>query len=228
MGKGRFDDAHIVGVIGDVKQGKVTDPTKPEVYFCLAQIEPGTPLYGIATAFIQVAIRGAVPADTLRAQFDKVLHDVAPDATTTDVKTIHEAVEDSFGSQKLIAQLLESFAGLALMIATVGLYGLLSFAVAQRTREIGLRIALGAPVGNILKLVMGRASLLVGVGLAIGGALAWFAAKLASSYIYGVKAHDGLTFIAVVLVLAAASFFAAWLPARRAASVDPILALRSE
>lgn len=228
MGNGRFDDAHIVGVIGDVKQGKVTDPTKPEVYFCLAQIEPGTPLYGIATAFIQVAIRGAVPADTLRAQFDKVLHDVAPDATTTDVKTIHEAVEDSFGSQKLIAQLLESFAGLALMIATVGLYGLLSFAVAQRTREIGLRIALGAPVGNILKLVMGRASLLVGVGLAIGGALAWFAAKLASSYIYGVKAHDGLTFIAVVLVLAAASFFAAWLPARRAASVDPILALRSE
>jgi len=228
IGKKRFAEAHIVGVIGDVKQTDVTKTTKPEIYFCLAQMEPGTPLYGIATAFIQVAIRGAVPADTLRAQFDKVLHEVAPDATTTDVKTIHEAVEDSFGSQTLIAHLLEGFAGLALMIATVGLYGLLSFAVAQRTREIGLRIALGAPQANILNLVLRRALLLVCVGLSIGGGLAWFATKLASSYIYGVKAHDGLTFLAVVLVLAAASFFAAWLPARRAASVDPILALRSE
>ena len=228
MGKGKWADARIVGVIGDVKQFKVTEATKPEMYFCLAQIEPGTPLYGIATGFIEVAIRSAVPADTLRAQFDRALHEVAPDAITTDVKTIHEAVEDSFGSQTLIAHLLESFAGLALMIASVGLYGLLSFAVAQRTREIGLRIALGAPQGNILSLILRRALLLVAVGLTIGGALAWFAVKFASSYIYGVEAHDGLTFTAVAVVLAAAAFVAAWLPARRAASVDPILALRSE
>jgi len=229
MGKtGRFAEMRIVGVIGDVKQRDVTKTTKPEIYFCLAQMEPGTPLYGIAKAFMQVAIRAAVPADTLRAQFDKALHEVAPDATTTDVKTIHEAVEDSFGSQTLIAHLLESFAGLALMIASVGLYGLLSFAVAQRTREIGLRIALGAPQANILNLVFRRAFLLVGIGLTIGGTMAWFAVKFASSYIYGVQAHDGLTFTAVVLVLAATSVVAAWLPARRAASVDPILALRSE
>ena len=110
MGKGRFEDAHIVGVIGDVKQTDVTKDTKPELYFDLAQIAPGTPLYNIATAFIQVAIRGAVPADALRAQFDKALHEVAPDATTTDVKTIHEAVEDSFGSQTLTSYLLEGFA----------------------------------------------------------------------------------------------------------------------
>jgi len=229
MGKtGRFHDARIVGVIGDTKQTNVTDATKPEIYFCLAQIEPGTPLYGIAIAFMQVAIRAAIPADTLRAQFDKVLHEVAPDATTTEVKTIHEAVEDSFGSQKLIAHLLEGFAALALMIASVGLYGLLSFAVAQRTKEIGLRIALGAPQANILNLILRRAFVLVLVGLSIGAAMAWFAARLASGYIYGVQAHDALTFTAVVIVLAATSFLAAWLPARRAAAVDPILALRSE
>jgi len=228
MGKGRFAEMRIVGVIGDVKQAKVTDGTTPEIYFCLAQTEPGTPLYGIASAFMQVAIRAAIPADALRAQFDKALHEVDPDATTTDVKTIHEAVEDSFGSQTLIAHLLESFAGLALMIASVGLYGLLSFAVAQRTREIGLRIALGAPQGNILALVLRRALLLVGIGLATGGVLAWFAVKLTSGYIYGVHAHDALTFTAVVVVLAAASFLAAWLPARRAAAVDPIIALRTE
>jgi ABC-type antimicrobial peptide transport system permease subunit len=198
------------------------------MYFCLAQTDPGTPLYGIASAFIQVAIRGRIQADLLRTQFDRVLHEVAPDATTTDVKTIHEAVEDSFGSQTLIAHLLESFAGLALMIASVGLYGLLSFAVAQRTREIGLRIALGAPQANILSLILRRALLLVVIGLSIGGVLAWFAVRFTSGYIYGVEAHDAATFTAVVVVLAAASFLAAWLPARRASAVDPILALRSE
>jgi predicted permease len=228
MGKGRLNDAHIVGVIGDVKQGSLTVKTVPEVYFCLTQVGPGTPLYGIATAFIEVAIRGNVQADSLRKQFDKVLHEVAPDATTTEVKTIQEAVEDSFGSQLLIARLLETFAGLALMIASVGLYGLLSFTVAQRTREIGLRIALGAPQANILGLILRRAMLMVAAGIAIGAALAWFAGKLAASYVWGVSVHDGVTFAAVAAVLAVASFFAAWLPARRAAAVDPILALRSE
>jgi putative ABC transport system permease protein len=228
MGEGRLAEGHIVGVIGDVKQTDVKKATTPEMYYCLAQMEPGTPLYGIATAFIQVAIRGRVPADALRAQFDKALHEVAPDATTTGVKTIHEAVEDSFGSETLTAYLLEGFAALALLIASVGLYGLLSFAVAQRTREIGLRLALGAQQGNILRLVMSRALLLVGFGLAGGTVMAWFAVSMARSYIYGVEAHDGLTFAAVVVVLASASFFAAWMPARHAASIEPMQALRTE
>ncbi len=228
LGKGRFGDARIVGVIGDVKQASLIRATEPEVYYCLAQIEPGTPLYGIAGAFIQVAIRAAVPADTLRAQFDHALHEVAPDATTTGVKTIHEAVEDSFGSQTLTAYLLAGFAALALMIASVGLYGLLSFAVAQRTREIGLRIALGAPLKRIFALVLARALVLVCIGLATGATLSWFAVKLAQGYIFGVQVHDVITFTAVIVILAAASFLAAWLPARRAAAVDPIRALRSE
>jgi predicted permease len=226
--KGRFADIRIVGVIGDVKQTRLDEPTRPEIYFCLAQIEPGTPLYGIATAFIQVAIRARIPADMLRAQFDKALHEIAPEAATTGVKTIHEAVEDSFGSQTLIARLLETFAVLALVIASVGLYGLLSFGVAQRTREIGVRLALGASQHSILRLVLSRALILVCIGLAAGATLAWFAATLARGYIFGVQAHDGLTFAAVIFLLAASAFVAAWLPARRAAAVDPILALRSE
>lgn len=228
MGKGRFAGVHIIGVIADVKQEDVTKPTRPEVYFCLAQVEPGGALYGIATAFIEVAIHGNVPADALRVRFDKVLHEVAPDATTTDVKTIHEAVEDSFGNETMISYLLEGFAGLALLIASVGLYGLLSFAVAQRTREIGLRLALGAQRGNILNLVLRRALLLVAVGLVCGGAMAWFSVKLTQSYLYGVAAHDGMTFGLVALVLGAASFLAAWLPARHAATIEPMQALRSE
>jgi len=114
------------------------------------------------------------------------------------------------------------------MIASVGLYGLLSFTVAQRTREIGVRLALGAPRENILALILRRALILVAVGLMLGAAMAWFAVSLTRTYLYGVQAHDALTFTAVIAVLALAAFVAAWLPARRAAAVDPILALRSE
>jgi ABC-type antimicrobial peptide transport system permease subunit len=128
----------------------------------------------------------------------------------------------------LTSYLLEGFAGLALLIASVGLYGLLSFAVAQRTREIGLRLALGAQKTNILNLVLRRALLVVSAGLVCGLAMAWFAVSLARGYIFGVEAHDGLTFGAVVAVLAAASSLAAWMPARHAASIEPIVALRSE
>ena len=166
---------------------------------------------------------------SLRAQFDKALHEVAPDATTTDVKTIHEAVEDSFGSQTLIAHLLESFAGLALLIASVGLYGLLSFAVAQRTREIGLRIALGAPQANISRLDSCAARFFWSLSAWLSAAF-WpglpsrFAAQL---HLWSPGArwphlHRGRS------CSCRASLLAAWLPARRAAAVDPILALRSE
>jgi predicted permease len=225
---GRFSDMRIVGVIGDVKQGDVTRATEPEIYFAMAQTEPGTPLYGVLKAFMQVGIRATIPSQSLRAQMEKSLASVDPEATTTDVKTIHEAVEDSFGQTTLVGNLLGGFSGLALVIAAIGLYGLLAFLVAQRTRELGIRLALGAPRGNIFSLVLRRAVVLVVIGVALGGIASWFTAKLTESYLFGVKAHDGMTFAAVLVLLTATGLLASYLPAQRAASVDPMRALRSE
>jgi predicted permease len=226
--QGRFSAMRIVGVIGDVKQGNVTRETTPEIYFALDQMQPGSPLYGVVTAFMQVGIRATVPAQALRAQVEKALASVDPEATTTGVKTIHEAVEDSFGNTTLVGNLLAGFAGLALMIAAIGLYGLLAFLVAQRTRELGIRLALGAPRGNIFSLVLTRAVVLVALGIGLGCVASWFAARVAESYLYGVRAHDAATFACVLTVLTAAGLFAAYLPARRAAGVDPMQALRTE
>ena len=228
IGDGAFKNIRVIGVIADMKQHNVIDSTYPELYLSLQQTGPGRPLYGIARAFIMVAIRGSLPADMLRVQFDQAVHQVAPEATTTDVKTMSEAVEDSIASQSLIAHLLESFAGVALSIAVVGLYGLLSFTVAQRVREIGIRIALGAHKTNILMLVFRRAMALIVTGLTIGGVLAWFAVGLAKGYIYGIQVHDVLTFVATLSLLLACSIFTTWLPAHRAASVDPVHTLRME
>jgi predicted permease len=228
LGKGRFNTMHIVGMIGDVKQGSVSSPTSPEIYLCMNQVTPGTPFYGIVTAFMEVAIRSAVPADSLRAQFEKALSDVAPDATTTDVKTIRQAVEDSFGSTTLTEDLLEVFAGLALLIASVGLYGLLAFTVAQRTQELGVRLALGASRGNVMGLVLSRAVVLIATGLGVGCIAAWFAVRVTQSYLFGVKVHDVSTFAVVLLVLGISGLLAAYLPARRASKIDPMQALRAE
>jgi len=177
---------------------------------------------------MEVAIRSAVPADSLRAQFEKALSDVAPDATTTDVKTIRQAVEDSFGSTTLTEDLLEVFAGLALLIASVGLYGLLAFTVAQRTQELGVRLALGASRGNVMGLVLSRAVVLIATGLGVGCIAAWFAVRVTQSYLFGVKVHDVSTFAVVLLVLGISGLLAAYLPARRASKIDPMQALRAE
>jgi len=228
MGKGPLAAMRIVGVIGDVKQGNVTKSTRPEVYMCLAQINPGDGFYGIVTAFMQVGIRARIPAQLLRKQFESTLDQIDPDAQTINVKTIHEAVEDSFGSQTLMAHLLEGFSGMALLIAMVGLYGTVAFSVAQRTREFGVRLALGAPQQSITQLILRRAMWPVVAGLLAGDVVLWFATRLIRSYLFGVAPHDAVTVVVASLTLLVTGMVAALIPARRAASIDPMQALRTE
>jgi ABC-type antimicrobial peptide transport system permease subunit len=139
-----------------------------------------------------------------------------------------QIVEDSYGSQMLATRLLEIFAGSALLLCVAGLYGLLAYVVSQRTREMGVRFALGAARGDVMWLVMRQAGILVVSGIVIGLALAWSSDKLVRTYIFGVSPHDGWTLAAVAITLIVAGAAAAYLPALRAAGVDPVEALRAE
>lgn len=227
-GQGKYGTMRIIGVIGDVKQGSLDHSTKPEVYLCLAQITPDHPFYQLITAFMQIGIRAHIPAQLLRKQFESAVDHIDPDSQTMNVKTVHEAVEDSIGTQTLTAHLLEGFSSMALLIALVGLYGTVAFSVAQRTREFGVRLALGAPQESIRQLVVQKAMWPVLTGLIAGDIILWFATKLIRSYLFGISPHDAATIAIASCTLVATGFIAALIPARRAASMDPMQALRTE
>jgi ABC-type antimicrobial peptide transport system permease subunit len=129
---------------------------------------------------------------------------------------------------RLAGTLFGVFGLVGLLLAAVGLYGVMSYSVSRRTREIGIRLALGAQMGEVQGLIVRQGMLLTLIAVAVGLAAAWAVAKLSASILYGVRPHDAATFIAVPLFLAAVAFLACWIPSRRAASVDPLTALRHE
>jgi ABC-type antimicrobial peptide transport system permease subunit len=144
------------------------------------------------------------------------------------IKAMDQIVEDSYASQRLAAHLLEIFGGSALLLCMTGLYGLLAYVVTQRTREMGVRIALGARRGNLVWLVMRQASLMLLAGLAGGTGLALASGRLVRSFLYGVNIRDGWTLTGSAALLIASGLIAAYLPARRASRVSPMEALRAE
>ena len=149
-------------------------------------------------------------------------------AVLTDVATVEQLVSDSLASRRLNMLLLAIFAGLALLLAGVGIYGVMGYAVNQRSHEIGIRIALGASPGSILRMVLGKAVLLGGLGVLIGSAVALGLTRLIASMLYSVRASDPLTFIAVALLLFAVAVGASYAPAQRGARVSPLTPLRAE
>jgi ABC-type antimicrobial peptide transport system permease subunit len=143
-------------------------------------------------------------------------------------ETMEEHVRRAFVLPRVAAMLFGVFGGIGLILAAVGIYGVMSFAVSRRTREIGIRMAMGAQPGAVKRLVMRQGMTLTVVAVALGWPAAWMLAKLASSFLYGTAVHDAITFATVPVVLACVALIACWLPARRAASIDPIDALRTE
>jgi putative ABC transport system permease protein len=213
----------IVGVVGDVKGMQLGQPAPPTVYVPLPQLRDGL-MHSCAWV---VRTSGRPPRDfatTLR----EILTQVGPDQYLESVSPMSQVVSRSLARPSFTALLMAAFAGLALALTAVGLYGLISYFVTQRTHEIGIRLALGAQRRQVLALVLrqGMTLALAGLGLGLLGALAF--RRVLSSLLYQVKATDPATYVAVGLLLAAVALFACYVPARRAAKADPMLALRYE
>ena len=218
----------IVGVIGDQADTTVGGDVKPFMLIPMQQI-PTTSLFYQAllktvVSFV-VKMRVNIPVET---EMRAVFHRDAPGFALDNFQTMQQAVEQNTFGQRLGLYLVSSFAGLAVAMVIAGLYGVLSQLVSYRRREIGLRMALGATRGSVAQLVLRQGGMLVGVGLAAGLAMAFAAGRLVKSFLYQVQPLDAWTYCAVALALAIVGLAAALLPARRAASIEPMQALRTE
>ena len=222
----------IVGMVGHVKQWALSDSStdiRSQIYFPLYQ----DPDQWVALNYPNMTIVVRTPLDvaSVMPAIKSTVYGAGSDQQVYDVHAMQEIVSDSMSSQRFPMILLGTFAGLALLLASVGIYGVISYSVAQRAHEIGIRIALGAEKRTILRLVLGQGLRLVLAGLAIGALAALILTRLLSSFshlLYGVGANDPVTFFAVALVLTGVAILACYVPARRAMHVDPIVALRYE
>jgi putative ABC transport system permease protein len=210
----------IIGVVGNVKHLSLKNDDSPEMYLPRTQIP-----MDITSIVVRANVSNpAGLTNALRKELD------ALDGTIPlrSVRVFDEYISRSLARPRFNALLLSIFAGTALLLTAIGIYGVMAYSVAQRTSEIGIRIALGAGKSSIFRLVVGQAMTLVGISLIVGLAGAFAATRLLSSLLFGVGASDPVTFVAIVLLVSAVAFIAAWLPARRATRVDPIIALRAE
>jgi putative ABC transport system permease protein len=213
-------DMEIVGVVGDSKWDTPGSAIVPFLYEPYAQ----DPLLGQLCFYVRAERDPVALAASLRGVMDRL----DPDLPVNDVRTLMEQVNNSMFNYRLVADLSVSLALLAVLLAMLGLYGVLAYVAARRTREIGIRIALGGRPKDILWLVVGQGTGLTAIGGAIGIAAALIATQWLASLLYGVAPRDPLTFVGVGLVLVIVSAGASWIPARRAMRVDPMVALRYE
>jgi predicted permease len=221
--------ATIVGVIDDVHQDDVAGASQPEFYVCMAQVMEGNPLYrALLGRYMQLAVRTEIAPGAMIAELRREIAQTNSQLAIGDFTTMEEAVEDSLGAQRLAAEVVGVFGGLALLITVVGLYGLLSYLVEQRTHEIGIRMALGADRGAVVGMVMRQTLMLLGAGLVMGVGLAMWSNRLLHGFLYGVSASDPWTMGVAPLGLVLCGLTAAVIPARRAAGVNPVEALRAE
>lgn len=212
----------IVGVVGNVKSRRLDVEDRPEYYIPDTQLNFGS---------MAVCLRTGVDPHNLTSAIRNTVASMDPDLPLYDIKTMDEYLAASLTTPRFQAMLLEGFAGLALVLTAIGLYGVISYAVAQRTHEIGVRITLGASRSNVVGMVLKSGLQLTAIGLAGGVVLSLLAGRFIASLnsmLFGVKPTDALTFAAVILIVAAVSLLACYIPAWRASKVDPIIALRYE
>ena len=211
----------IIGVVADVHERGYELAMKPGVYVPITVLDfdwiPDT-----------LVIRTKGDPTALAPAVRRIVASVDPEQPVSALRTMDEIVDLNVADRQQQMTLLGAFAALALVLASIGLYGVLSYAVTQRSREIGLRMALGASASSVIRMIVGRGLALTGIGLAIGLVTAWAATRAMKNLLYGVAATDPLTFGAVAALLGVIALIACWAPARRASRVDPIVVLREE
>ena len=215
----RASDVEIVGVVKDAKYASVRDEAPPTMYVSYRQ-------FPRPAAFIEVRTAGSPAA--LIGSIRQAFREVDANLPIAEIKTQSENIERLLQRERVFAQAYALFGGIALLLAAVGLFGLMSYNVGRRTPEMGIRMALGAQRFDVVRLVMRESLLLVAIGLALGGAIAFVSVRLVKALLFSVPPHDVATFGLAVAVMVAVSAAAAYLPARRASRVDPIVALRYE
>jgi len=213
----------VVGVIGNVRISNLEEAAPPQIY---EPFQGGSAAYGDSSDYI--AVRSVLPAKQVAATVRTTLRTIDPNLALTDIHTMGELVSAATARRRFQTTLLTVFAAMALLLALVGFYGLLAYSVKQRTSEIGLRIALGASKANVLVMILRQALQLVLVGLLLGLAGAMAVTRILASSLYGVRAIDPVTFLAVPVLLLLVTLAASFIPGWRAANVDPAISLRYE
>ncbi len=212
-------DAEVIGIVGDVRERPDSAPG-PVTYVPSAQLPSGWQMI----AFVRTMRDPASIGNELR----RAVHEVAPQQPVEDMQTMGQRERTVTAQNRFRTMLLTAFALAALLLAAIGIYGVLAFAVTERTREMGIRIALGAEGGSVQRLVIGEGLAVVGVGVVIGLGGAFAAARVLRTFLYDLTPNDPVTYAAIVVVLGVTAVVASWVPARRAARVDPVIALRAE
>ena len=217
----------IVGVVGDVRAGSIAQDPGPMMYLPLAQMPDEWNAFLMATGPMRWVVRTNVVSGTTFAQIEDAVRE-ATGVPVTNVQNMDDIVSVSTSRQRLNMLLMTIFGGCALMLAAIGIYGLMAYSVQHRTQEIGIRLALGAQPSRVRWSVVGQGMTLVGIGIAVGVVAAFFLATFLAAVLYGVQARDVAVFVGVPTVLAATGFAAVWIAARRASHIDPLQALRYE
>ena len=222
--------AEIVGIVGHVKQWGLDSDAKSKIqaqcYFPLSQL-PDSVMPLLAHG-LEGVLKTAQPTTAVMKSVDQAIHQVNGDLVVYGTQTMSDVIADSLAAKRFAMVLLGIFAGLAVVLSSVGIYGVISYIAGQRTHEIGIRMALGAEGGNVLRMVLRQAGKMVIAGVGIGLAAAFGLTRLMDSILYGVSTHDPLTFAAVAVLLMLVALAACYVPARRATRVDPMVALRHE
>ena len=220
-------DRQIVGVVSDIKSNGLDSEPQPQMFIPQAQVPDAANALNVSLTPISWVVRTQVPTQSLSTTIQEQLRK-ATGLPASDVRTMDEIVALSISRQKFNMWVMTVFGACALLLAAIGIYGLMAYSVEQRTQEIGIRLALGAQTSQVRKMVVTQGMLLAGVGLVLGLAAAFGLAQLITAFLFGVTATDPLVFAGVPVLLAGVALLAVWLPARRASEVDPLTALRYE